>query len=114
MKPIALALAGILAASQAVADTHGIASWYSTGRITASGETYDKHQFTAASRTLPFGTMVLVTRLDTREGVVVRINDRGPFARGRVIDLSEAAGKAIGIHRIGVAKVRLRVIGTPR
>ena len=68
---------------------------------------------TAAHRTLPFGTMVSVMRLDTGDNVVVRINDRGPFIRGRVIDLSRAAAKKLGIVGVGVAKVSVQVIPAP-
>ncbi len=91
----------------------GLASWYGHpyhGRQTASGETYDMHQLTAAHRTLPFGTVVRVKRRDTGRAVEVRINDRGPFVKGRVIDLSFAAAKAIGLDVDGVAPVELRVV----
>lgn len=85
------------------------ASWYGPGfhgRKTASGEKFNQHAMTAAHRTLPFGTMVRVTRGD--RSVVVRINDRGPFIRGRTIDLSRAAAQAIGVG--GVAPVRIEVM----
>jgi peptidoglycan lytic transglycosylase len=91
----------------------GLASYYSqrlAGRKTASGERYDPNRLTAAHRTLPFGTMVEVRREDGRS-VVVRINDRGPFGRGRVIDLSRRAAEALGMIRAGVVKVQLRPIG---
>lgn len=91
----------------------GYASWYGTkfqGRLTANGETYDMYQLTAANRTLPFGTLVRVTNLDNGKSVVVRINDRGPFVDGRIIDLSKAAAEIIGMP--GIAKVRLQVVGT--
>ncbi len=92
----------------------GYASWYGKpfhGRRTASGEIYDMYDLTAAHKTLPFGTRVRVTRRDTGASVVVRINDRGPFVRGRIIDLSYAAAKRIGLDRDGVAPVRLAVLG---
>ena len=98
----------------------GIASWYGEpyhGRRTASGEIYDMHQMTAAHKTLAFGSMVKVNRRDTGADVVVRINDRGPFIEGRIIDLSLAAAKKIGLDIDGVAPVKIKVVGrekTPR
>ncbi|HKW97984.1 MAG TPA: septal ring lytic transglycosylase RlpA family protein [Bryobacteraceae bacterium] len=94
----------------------GIASWYGHpyhGRPAASGEIYDMEQFTAAHRTLPFGTMVRVFDLDNDRSVDVRINDRGPFAADRIIDLSHAAAQAIGMIGPGTARVRLEVLATP-
>jgi len=92
----------------------GIASWYGpgfSGRPTASGETFNPNAMTAAHRSLPFGTKVRVTNAHTGQSVVVRINDRGPFVRGRVIDLSAAAARAIGLVGSGVAPVRIDVVG---
>ncbi len=90
----------------------GKASIYWQGRVTANGEAYNKLGMTAAHRTLPFGTLVRVTHLRNGKQVVVRINDRGPFIRGRIIDLSLGAGRRIGLtKRIGVSRVRLEVIG---
>ena len=92
----------------------GKASWYGTqhhGRRTASGEPFDQHALTAAHRTLPFGTRVKVTNLNNQRSVVVRINDRGPFRRGRVIDLSRAAAEQLDLIRTGVAPVRLEPLG---
>ena len=86
----------------------GLASWYGGkfhGRRTASGEPYDMHAMTAAHKTLPFGTRVRVRHAETGKEVVVRINDRGPFIRGRVIDLSRAAAASIGVMQAGVAPV---------
>ena len=94
----------------------GIASWYVAepgGRKTASGEAYDPVALTAAHRTLPFQSVVRVTNLKTKGQVIVRINDRGPFIDGRVIDLSVAAAKAADIYRSGVANVKLEVMHTP-
>ena len=91
----------------------GVASWYGKpfhGRPTASGEIYDMHALTAAHRSLPLGTVVRVTRLDNRRSVTVRINDRGPFVRGRIIDLSRAAAAALDMLEDGVATVELRVL----
>jgi rare lipoprotein A len=93
----------------------GRASFYSdrlAGRRTAAGEPYDPGAFTAAHRTLPLGSVVDVARLDGRH-VTVRINDRGPHVRGRVIDLSRRAAVALGMVREGVADVVLRVVSVP-
>ncbi len=90
----------------------GMASWYGTrfaGHRTASGERFNPGDLTAAHRTLPFGTHVRVTDADG-DSVVVRINDRGPFARGRVIDLSQAAARELGLTRAGSGKVTLAVL----
>lgn len=86
----------------------GRASWYGPGfhgRRTASGETFNTNDLTAAHRTLPFGTKVRVVNKKTGRSVVVRINDRGPYAHGRVIDLSKASAQAIGISGIGAVDV---------
>ncbi|MGQ0793473.1 MAG: septal ring lytic transglycosylase RlpA family protein [Deltaproteobacteria bacterium] len=94
----------------------GVASWYGTelhGRKTASGEIFDMHELTAAHRDLPFGTEVKVTNLRNGKETVVTINDRGPFSAGRIIDLSYAAAKSIGIVLRGVAKVRIQVVSPP-
>jgi rare lipoprotein A (peptidoglycan hydrolase) len=91
----------------------GIASWYGSkfhGRITTCGERYDMHRLTAAHRTLPFGTLVRVTNLKNGRTVIVRINDSGPWISGRVIDLSYAAAKKIGMVKDGVTRVRLDVV----
>lgn len=94
----------------------GIASWYEENGLTASGEPYRKDELTAAHRTLPFGTVVKVINLENGRSVIVRINDRGPFVRGRIIDLSYAAAKELGIIEKGLAKVRIKVIkyGEPK
>jgi len=89
----------------------GLASWYGHpyhGRRTSSGEIYNMHDTTAAHRTLPFGTRVRVHNLENGRSVTVRINDRGPFVAGRIIDLSNAAAKAIGMS--GLAPVRLEIL----
>ncbi len=86
----------------------GVASWYGAqhhGRRTASGEVFDMNAFTAAHKTLPFGTRVRVFNPASGQAVVVRINDRGPFTPGRVIDLSRAGAERIGLIRAGVAPV---------
>ncbi len=95
----------------------GVASWYGKlfhGRRTASGERYDMHALTAAHRTLPLGACVRVTLLARMRSVVVRINDRGPFVRGRIIDLSYAAAEALGVRAAGGAQVRLEHIAPVR
>src|SRR5215207_250841 len=93
----------------------GLASWYGKphqGRKTASGERFSRGQLTAAHRSLPLGTKVQVTNLRTKQHVVVKINDRGPYGGGkrRIIDLSEAAAKRIGIHERGTEWVQVNVI----
>lgn len=91
----------------------GIASYYSTGfngKLTASGEVFNKNAFTAAHREFPFGTILRVTNLNNNESVEVTVNDRGPFKKGRIIDLSEAAARAIGMIQTGTAEVRLEVL----
>ena len=95
----------------------GMASWYGPGfhgRLTANGERFDMNELTAAHKTLPFGTRVLVHNPRTGKEVVVRINDRGPFIKGRVIDLSKAAAKALGMKGRGHAAVVLREVRPAR
>jgi rare lipoprotein A len=95
----------------------GWASWYGPGfhgNRSASGERYNQNALTAAHRTLPFGTRVRVTNLNTGVSVIVRINDRGPFIRGRIIDLSAAAARTIGMIGSGVAPVTIEVLGPAR
>lgn len=94
-------------------EVRGKASWYGDrfhGRNTANGERFDMHALTAAHKTLPFGTMVRVIRLDTRQSVVVRINDRGPFSEGRVIDVSKGAAGELGLIQRGTADVVLEIL----
>ena len=91
----------------------GYASWYGDpyhGRRAASGEIYDKYKLTSAHRTLPFGTQVKVTNLENGRTVIVRINDRGPFVKGRIVDLSLAGAREIQMVGPGTALVRLEVI----
>ncbi|MEO0490176.1 MAG: septal ring lytic transglycosylase RlpA family protein, partial [Cyanobacteria bacterium J06659_2] len=90
--------------------------WYGPGfhgRRSASGEVFNQNAMTAAHRTLPFGTQVRVTNLATNQQVVVRINDRGPFSRGRIIDLSAGAARQIGLMNMGVGPVRVEVLEMP-
>ena len=92
---------------------NGTASYYGrelAGNRTASGERFDPDQMTAAHPTLAFGSKVRVTNLSNGQSVIVRVNDRGPFGGRRVIDISQAAAKEIGMHRSGTAKVNLTLI----
>lgn len=88
----------------------GVASFYSEGSQTASGEKFDKNELTAAHPTLPFGTKLLVTDVKTGRSVTVRVNDRGPYVRGRVVDVSYSAAQELGMVGKGVANVRLDVL----
>jgi peptidoglycan lytic transglycosylase len=92
----------------------GLASWYGgrrSRRRTASGQRYDAEDLTAAHRTLPLETIVRVTNLENNRTVLVRINDRGPYVRGRIIDVSREAAKLLGMTREGVVPVRIEVLG---
>ncbi len=94
----------------------GLASWYGPpyhNRPAANGEIFDMNAPTAAHRTLPLGSIVRVTNLSTGQRTLVRINDRGPFIEGRIIDLSLAAASEIGVRRAGIAKVRVEVMRAP-
>ncbi len=93
-----------------VEPAYGLASFYAEGSKTASGERFDGHELTAAHRTLPFGTQVRVTNVSNGRSVTVRINDRGPFVRGRVVDVSYLAAKTLGMTGRGIAKVKLDVV----
>lgn len=96
---------------------NGMASWYGPGfhgNRSASGERYNQNALTAAHRSLPFGTKVRVTNTRNGRSVVVRINDRGPHVRGRIIDLSAAAARIVGVMQSGVAPVRVEVLGNQR
>jgi rare lipoprotein A len=96
-------------------EEEGVASWYGAkhhGRKTANGERFDAYEgMTAAHKTLPFNVCAEVENLRTGRSVIVRINDRGPFARGRVIDLSKAAASELGLVRSGLTKVRVEAVG---
>ena len=119
-----IVLAGLLAASPTgqgpqFPDTvpewvqHGRVSWYGPGfhgRRTASGEVFDTHDLTMAHRSLPMGTSVRVTNLDNGRSVVLRVNDRGPYARGRVADLSHAAAERLGFVDDGVVPARIELL----
>jgi rare lipoprotein A len=101
----------MLPLNAAMADQVGHASWYALSSKTASGERMNPNELTAAHRSLPFGTKVLVENLNNGRSVVVRINDRGPFVGGRIIDVSKAAAAQIGMIGSGTAKVRITPIG---
>lgn len=93
---------------------HGISSWYGPnfhGKYTSNGEVYNMYERTAAHKTWPMDTMVKVTNLQNGNSTIVRINDRGPFVRGRIIDCSYTAGKELGLDRMGIAKVKIEVVG---
>lgn len=108
-----LATVALAAAMLAVPAWAGQASWYGNqfhGRLTASGEVYDQHAATCAHKTLPFGSIVLVSNLDNGRSAVCRVTDRGPYIDGRVIDVSRAVAKHLGLIEVGVAPVRLTII----
>ena len=95
-------------------DETGIASWYGPdfhGKLTANGETFDQNTITAAHKTLPLPSIVRVTNLETGRSLVVRVNDRGPFVNGRIIDLSRKSAQLLGIENKGTARVRVQVMG---
>lgn len=102
--------------SKVGSNTEGIASWYGDkyhGRRTASGEKYDMRKYTAAHKELPFGTIVQITNLENKKSVNVRINDRGPFIKGREIDLSKKSFETIAPISKGVIPVKIKVIEIP-
>lgn len=110
---LCLQISEIFAQGQKFTQT-GIASYYAGrfhGRKTSSGEIYDSKKLTAAHRTLKFGTMVKVTNLKNNLSVIVKVNDRGPFAHNRIIDVSQAAAQEIGMLKTGTAQVRIEVVG---
>ena len=94
----------------------GFASWYGPGfhgRKTASGERFNTHDLTCAHKTLPFGTRVKVTNLDNGQELILTVNDRGPFIRGRIIDLSHKAAQELDVLKTGVAKVKIETVPPP-
>jgi rare lipoprotein A len=105
-----IVLSSIFAFTEGSSAQVGTASYYRSGKVTANGEKFNPGGMTAAHRTLPFGTKVRVTNVRTGKVVVVRINDRGPFIRGRIIDLAYGAARTVGLVRTGVAKVRLEIL----
>jgi rare lipoprotein A len=99
-----------LPSTEASAAQCGRASWYKMGHTTASGEPMNARALAAAHRSLPFGTKVLVENLANGRSVIVRINDRGPYAGGRVIDVTQGAAEMLGMIRSGTAQVKLTVV----
>ncbi|MFP5204823.1 MAG: septal ring lytic transglycosylase RlpA family protein [Acidobacteriota bacterium] len=100
-----------------IATQTGYATWYTApykGRRAANGEVFQDYAMTAAHRTLPMGSLVVVTNLETGQSSPMRIADRGPFVRGRIIDLTIASAKATGVYRMGLARVRVDVYETPK
>jgi rare lipoprotein A len=113
--PPAGSSAGGIASAAAQYDAVGTASWYGKpyhGRRTASGEVYNMHRLTAAHRTLPFGTRVVVTNLENGRTVIVTINDRGPFKGNRVIDVSQKAAGQLGFLNQGLTRVGMRILAS--
>ncbi|KIL98580.1 Rare lipoprotein A precursor [Paramagnetospirillum magnetotacticum MS-1] len=95
-------------------ESYGVASWYGTGfkgSRTASGEKFDPKALTAAHPTLPFGTLVEVSRRDKKKSVIVVVTDRGPYVQGRSIDLSRAAARRLSMSYLGAVPVRMQVVG---
>ena len=115
-KPLSLSAISLIlffSGSLLYAEQSGYASWYGGefhGRKTANGEVFDTYKFTAAHKTLPFDTVLKVTNIDNGKSTIVRINDRGPFVADRVIDLSFAAAKEIGMIESGIAKVSIEIV----
>ncbi|MFG1464668.1 septal ring lytic transglycosylase RlpA family protein [Xanthobacter sp. DSM 24535] len=107
----ALTLSALCSPANADVAQTGVASYYWQGQGTASGERFNPGALTAAHRSLPFGTKVRVTNLRNGRAVVVRINDRGPFVRGRIIDVSRAAASELGFTGHGVTRVSIAVLG---
>lgn len=109
LPPVLAVFCGLLSIQCASAEL-GHASWYALTTQTASGERCNPNDLTAAHRTLPFGTKVEVRNLGNGRSVVVRINDRGPFVRNRIIDVTRAAATRLGFLKDGTASVRLRIV----
>lgn len=105
-----------IATHRPLAMEEGMATWYTAepGRKAANGQLFDDDAMTAAHRTLPIGTLVVVTNLKTRQSAALRISDRGPFVDGRILDLTIAAAKSIGVYRSGLAPVRIQVYQAPK
>ncbi|KAF1019712.1 MAG: Endolytic peptidoglycan transglycosylase RlpA [Paracidovorax wautersii] len=110
-------LSASLASGQVGVRQRGVASWYSNnlhGELTANGERYNRFEMTAAHQTLPLGSWVKVTRVGSQRSVLVRVNDRGPFAKSRIIDLSYQAAQALGMINTGTAQVVMEVVSAPQ
>ena len=113
MKSAALMILLAAISLPATTQEHGVASYYAgkfQGRLTANGETFDTNRFTAAHKTLPFNTIVRVTNIENDRTTFARINDRGPFVEGRIIDLSRMAAAAIGMVASGIATVEVEIV----
>ncbi|NMM47066.1 septal ring lytic transglycosylase RlpA family protein [Marinigracilibium pacificum] len=107
---------GIAQTDKSTTPEEGIASYYHdkfTGRPTASGEKYDPKKFTAAHPKLPFGTIIKVTNITTGASAEVKVNDRGPWVKGRIVDVSRVAAEQIGLIRAGLLKVKVEVVSLP-
>ena len=108
---------GFVLAHRPIFTEVGVASWYTApykGRHSANGQVFSDDTLTAAHRTLPMGSLIVVTNLATRQQQVMRITDRGPFVPDKIIDLTIASAKAIGVYRAGIARVRVDVYETPK
>jgi rare lipoprotein A len=106
-----------VATHQPIRSEVGYATWYTApykGRHTANGQVFDDNAMTAAHRTLPMGSLIVVTNLTTGQSSAMRITDRGPFVEGRILDLTIASAKATGIYRMGMARVRMDVYAAPK
>ncbi len=106
-----------IATHRPILTQEGLATWYTApykGRRTANGQVFDDYAMTAAHRTLPMGTLIQVTNLETGQTAAMRITDRGPFVEGRILDMTMAAAKATGVYRAGLAQVRIDVYETPK
>jgi rare lipoprotein A len=106
-----------IASHRPISTEQGMATWYTApykGRKAANGQVFDDNAMTAAHRTLPMGSLVVVTNLQTHQSGAMRITDRGPFVEGRILDLTVASAKAIGIYRSGSSQVRIDVYQTPK
>lgn len=112
MKKLILILFSCMLMSFGMNDIHSTASWYgyNTRRITASGEVFDNNKMTAAHKTLKFGTKVEVTNLNNNKTVTVKVNDRGPFVKGRDLDLSKGAYQKIASLSSGVIKIKYKIV----
>jgi rare lipoprotein A len=106
-----------VASHQPISSEEGYATWYTApykGRRSANGQVFSDYAMTAAHRTLPMGSLILVTNLQTGQSGAMRVTDRGPFVDGRILDLSIASAKATGVYRMGLAHVRIDVYSTPK
>jgi rare lipoprotein A len=109
--------AGFVASHQPIYSEEGVASWYGPpyhNRTGANGKVFDQNVMSAAHRTLPMGSLIVVTNEKTGQSAIMRVTDRGPFVQGRLLDLSMASAKATGVYRAGLANVRIDVYETPR